>query len=55
MVQGIFADPIYGGNKHQAGWKLIGFPGVMATHARNIVDYKNKAFPVKYLSIADLA
>ncbi len=55
VVQGIFADPIYGGNKNMAGWKLVGFPGVVATHAKNIVDYKNKPFPVKYLSIADLA
>lgn len=55
VVQGIFADPIYGGNKDKAGWKLVGFPGVVATHARNIVDYNNKAYPAKYLSIADLA
>ena len=55
VVQGIFADPIYGGNKDKAGWKLIGFPGVVATHARNIVQYKNKPFPVTYLGIADLA
>lgn len=25
--EGYFADPIYGGNKDMAGWKLIGFPG----------------------------
>ena len=55
VVQGIFADPIYGGNKDKAGWKLIGFPGVVATHAKNIVQYKNKPFPVTYLGIADLA
>lgn len=24
-VMGFFADPAYGGNFHQAGWKLIGF------------------------------
>ena len=55
VVQGIFADPIYGGNKNKAGWKSIGFPGVVATHAKNIVQYKNKPFPVTYLGIADLA
>lgn len=26
-VEGFFSDPIYGGNKGMAGWKLIGFPG----------------------------
>ena len=25
--QGFYADPIYGGNKDQIGWKVIGFPG----------------------------
>lgn len=25
--QGFYADPIYGGNKDQVGWKTIGFPG----------------------------
>jgi gluconate 2-dehydrogenase gamma chain len=26
-MEGMFADPIYGGNKSFAGWKLVGFPG----------------------------
>jgi gluconate 2-dehydrogenase gamma chain len=25
--EGVFADPMYGGNKNMAGWKMIGFPG----------------------------
>jgi len=25
--QGFYADPIYGGNRDQVGWKVIGFPG----------------------------
>ncbi len=25
--QGFYADPIYGGNKGQVGWNVIGFPG----------------------------
>ena len=27
-MEGYFADPIYGGNRDMAGWKLVGFPGV---------------------------
>jgi hypothetical protein len=23
----MFADPVYGGNKDFAGWRLVGFPG----------------------------
>jgi gluconate 2-dehydrogenase gamma chain len=26
-LEGMFADPIYGGNKDFAGWRLVGFPG----------------------------
>jgi gluconate 2-dehydrogenase gamma chain len=26
-MEGMFADPTYGGNKDFAGWKLVGFPG----------------------------
>ncbi|CUI43202.1 Gluconate 2-dehydrogenase subunit 3 precursor [Bordetella pseudohinzii] len=55
VMEGMFADPIYGGNHDKAVWKDIGFPGVVATHARNIVDFKNKPFPNNPLSIADLA
>lgn len=25
--QGFYSDPVYGGNKDQIGWKVIGFPG----------------------------
>ncbi len=25
--EGLFSDPIYGGNKDMAGWKMLGFPG----------------------------
>ncbi len=30
-MEGMFADPIYGGNKDFAGWNLVGFPGVQLT------------------------
>jgi gluconate 2-dehydrogenase gamma chain len=27
-VEGLMADPLYGGNKDFIGWKMIGFPGM---------------------------
>jgi gluconate 2-dehydrogenase gamma chain len=27
VMEGFFSDPVYGGNRGMAGWKLIGFPG----------------------------
>jgi len=29
-MEGMFADPIYGGNNDFAGWRLVGFPGAQA-------------------------
>jgi hypothetical protein len=29
-VHGMFADPVHGGNRGGAGWRLIGFPGPKA-------------------------
>ena len=26
-IEGMFADPMYGGNRDLVGWKLIGYPG----------------------------
>jgi gluconate 2-dehydrogenase gamma chain len=31
-MEGMFADPIYGGNKDFAGWKLVGFPGAQPAY-----------------------
>jgi gluconate 2-dehydrogenase gamma chain len=27
VMEGFFSDPLYGGNRDMAGWRLIGFPG----------------------------
>lgn len=32
VVEGMFADPIYGGNAALAGWKLIGYPGAQRAY-----------------------
>ncbi len=29
-MEGMFADPLYGGNRDFVGWKLVGFPGAQA-------------------------
>jgi len=33
-IEGMFADPVYGGNKDFAGWKLVGFPGAQPTFSK---------------------
>jgi gluconate 2-dehydrogenase gamma chain len=55
VMQGMFSDPIYGGNRNKAGWKLIGFPGVIAVHRENVEKYRDKKFPSDPVSIADMS
>lgn len=43
--QGAFSDPIYGGNRDKAGWKLIGYPGLPAVYNRDILTYRNQRNP----------
>lgn len=37
--EGFLADPIYGGNRGFAGWKLIGFPGPRYNYLEEITQY----------------
>jgi len=55
VMEAMFADPIYGGNRNKAGWKMIGFPGVRQENQRNIVDFKNKKYTVEPTGIADMS
>jgi gluconate 2-dehydrogenase gamma chain len=55
VMEGMFSDPIYGGNRNKAGWRLIGFPGVIAVHRENIVKYRDKKFPADPVSISDMS
>jgi gluconate 2-dehydrogenase gamma chain len=45
FLQACFADPIYGGNNDKVFWRMIGYPGLPATHTRNMVDFRGKPFP----------
>jgi gluconate 2-dehydrogenase gamma chain len=53
-MQGYFADPLYGGNKGKASWKMIGFPGVGVMYADKIEAYRNKKYMSGPFSIQDL-
>jgi len=53
-MQGYFADPLHGGNKGKASWKMIGFPGIGPMYADKIEAYRNKKFMTEPMSIQDL-
>jgi gluconate 2-dehydrogenase gamma chain len=55
VMEGMFADPIYGGNRDKAGWKMLGFPGAIAVNRENIAKYRDKVFPHVPMGIADLS
>jgi gluconate 2-dehydrogenase gamma chain len=56
VIEGMFSDPIYGGNCNKAGWKLIGFPGAIAVHRENVEKYRDKKFPADApLGISDMS
>ncbi len=54
-MAGFFADPIYGGNRDKVAWKLIGFPGLPATYADKIDDYRDRRYVAEPQSIADFS
>lgn len=43
--QACYADPIYGGNVGKVFWKMIGYPGLPATHTIDMVQFRGKPFP----------
>lgn len=49
-IEGFFADPIYGGNRHMIGWKLVGFPGARYDY-RDHISRHNEPYPYPPVSI----
>jgi gluconate 2-dehydrogenase gamma chain len=44
VMEGYFCDPMYGGNKDMAAWKMIGYPGVRADY----LEWVGEAKPYPY-------
>jgi len=54
-MEGFFADPIYGGNRDMAAWKMVGYPGLPATYREEIRTYFGKKYDKPPRSIADFS
>ena len=54
-MEGFFADPIYGGNRNKVSWRMLGFPGLPATYAKHIDEYRDKRYGAEPQSIADFS
>jgi gluconate 2-dehydrogenase gamma chain len=51
-IEGMFSDPMYGGNRDMVGWKLIGYPGAQRSYTPD--DLKNTSFSREPQSLAQL-
>ena len=43
--QACYADPMYGGNRNNVFWKLIGYPGLPATYTTDMTEFRGKPYP----------
>ncbi|WP_025885235.1 gluconate 2-dehydrogenase subunit 3 family protein [Asaia prunellae] len=50
-LEGVFADPIYGGNRNMEGWALLAFPGARADFM-DWVNQEGAAYPFAPVSIS---
>ena len=55
VMEGMFCDPIYGGNRNKASWRMLGFPGAIAVNRENVAKFRDKPFPNDPVGIADLS
>jgi gluconate 2-dehydrogenase gamma chain len=53
-IEGMFCDPIHGGNAGMLGWQLVGFPGPRMSNYDEIDKYYGKPFRPKPATLAQV-
>ena len=53
-IEGMFCDPIHGGNVDMVGWQLIGFPGPRMSNVNDIDKHFGEAFRPKPASLREV-
>jgi len=53
-IEGMFCDPIHGGNADMIGWQLIGYPGPRMSNAKDVDQHFGEAFRPKPASLQDI-
>jgi gluconate 2-dehydrogenase gamma chain len=53
-LEGLFADPAYGGNRRAAGWRLVGFPGAQWGYSAEQMQPGFDATSIPVKTLADL-
>lgn len=53
-LEGMFSDPMHGGNAGLVGWQLIGYPGPLMSYREEIDKLHGEAFRRKPMSLAQI-
>lgn len=51
-IEGMFCDPIHGGNADMVGWQLIGFPGPQMSWSADVDKHFGQAFRPQPMSLS---
>lgn len=54
-IEGMFCDPLHGGNADMLGWQLIGFPGPRMNNFDDIEKHYGESFRPQPIKLADAA
>jgi gluconate 2-dehydrogenase gamma chain len=52
-IEGMFCDPLHGGNVDMVGWQLIGFPGPRMNNADDVDKHYGEAFRPKAVRLRE--
>jgi gluconate 2-dehydrogenase gamma chain len=53
-IEGMFCDPMHGGNAGMVGWQLVGFPGPRMSNFDEVDKYYGQAFRPKAASLSQV-
>jgi gluconate 2-dehydrogenase gamma chain len=53
-IEGMFSDPLHGGNANLIGWQLIGYPGPTMSYREEIDRYYGETLKRKPVSLEDV-
>lgn len=54
VMEGFFSDPVHGGNRGKAGWKMVGFPGAGGRYRDKLGQYRDKPYRAEPRGIEDV-
>lgn len=50
-IEGMFSDPVHGGNVDMVGWQLVGFPGPRMSNYNDLTKHFGEAFRPKPITL----